>query len=295
MAIQYSIKDLEHLSGIKAHTIRMWEQRYGVLSPLRTASNIRTYTDEDLRMLLNIAVLNRQGLRISKIAGMTPEELQGSVQEATLEAEQPEGQVDALVLSMIDLDEDRFEKVFAHASLSNGLESAMLNVVFPFLGRIGVLWLTGSITPVHEHFVTALIRQKLISAIDGQYVKSDEKTNTWLLFLPEGEHHELSLLFLHYLLKKRQQRVIYLGPDVPVNAIQMLAKTVQVDVVYTISTSSPSPGEMDLFLRRLADTFTGKTVAVSGARFKDYRGSTPTGMRILDDQDSVIGFLEANI
>lgn len=293
MALQYSIKDLEHLSGIKAHTIRMWEQRYGVLNPNRTASNIRTYTDDDLRMLLNIAVLNRQGMRISKIADMTPEELRGSVQEATNAPDQPEGQVDAMVLSMIDMDEDRFEKVFANASLRAGFEGAMKDVVYPFLDRIGVLWLTGSITPVHEHFMTALIRQKVIAAIDGQYVKSTDSAKKWLLFLPKGEHHELSLLFLHYLLKQRGHKVYYLGPDVPLNAVIQLSKNMDIDVVYSIATSSPSPGELDQFLRRLADAFTGKTLAVSGQRFLEYRGSIPTGMRILDDQDAVLGFIEA--
>jgi methanogenic corrinoid protein MtbC1 len=271
----------------------MWEQRYGVLNPTRTASNIRSYTDDDLRMLLNIAVLNRQGMRISKIAGMSEEELQGSVQEATMSPEQTEGQVDALVLSMIDLDEERFEKVFANASLRNGFEGAMIDVVYPFLNRIGVLWLTGTITPVHEHFMTALIRQKIMAAIDGQFAKTNDSAQTWLLFLPKGEHHEISLLFLHYLLKKRGQRVIYLGPDVPQNSVIGLAKSVDVDLVFTISTSSPSPGELDEFLRRLADAFIGKTLAVSGLRWKDYRGSVPTGLRILEDQESVLGFIEA--
>lgn len=289
----FSIRDLEHLSGIKAHTIRMWEQRYGILKPSRTSGNIRTYDDEDLRMLLNIAVLNRQGMRISKIAGLSPEELQGSVRQATLEDGVSEGQVDALVISMIDLDEEHFDKILASATLRDGFEDAVRRVLYPFLDRIGVLWMTGSISPAHEHFIANLIRQKLIVAIDGLYVKPSEVRQTWMLFLPEGEHHEIGLLFLHYLLKKRGHAVVYLGANVPLDDVLSVGKVRDVDGVYAICTTQPGAADAERFLMRLADAFIGKPVVVSGARFREYRGRIPTGVRILEDQDSVMGFVEA--
>jgi len=293
MKTNYSIRDLEHLSGIKAHTIRMWEQRYSILSPSRTATNIRYYDDADLRMLLNIAVLNRQGMRISRIADMSPEELHGSVRKANMNTGEPEGQVDALVLSMIDLDEERFEKILANSTLREGFEGTMRNVIYPFLDRIGILWITGSITPAHEHFITCLIRQKIIVAIDGQYPKYDDESKTFLLFLPEGEFHEIGLLFLHYLLKARGHRVVYLGVNVPFDDLLAVNKVRPVDGIYSIATLSPSAGELENYMMRLADAFIGKSIAMSGGRFADYRGRIPTGLRVLEKQEDVMAYVDA--
>ncbi len=288
----YSIRDLEHLSGIKAHTIRMWEQRYGILSPNRSSTNIRSYTDADLKTLLNIAVLNRQGVRISQIAGMSPEEIEGSVEQAAVAAGDPEGQVDALVLSMIDLDENRFEKIIGTASVRSGFEQTMRDIVFPFLQRIGVMWQTGSIIPAHEHFVTCLVRQKLIVAIDSQYVKETHSTRCILLYLPEGEWHEITLLFLHYALKRRGHRVIYLGANVPFADLVSIGRMREFDWLYMIGTTMPTTSEMEGYLLRLGDAFPGRNIAVSGARFRDYHGRVPSGIRLLDSEEAVMSFID---
>lgn len=293
MRANHSIRDLEHLSGIKAHTIRMWEQRYGILSPNRSSTNIRSYTDEDLKSLLNIAVLNRQGMRISLIASMSPKEIEGSVEEASLSTGIPEGHVDSLVLAMIDLDEGRFEKIINTSTLRIGFEETMREVVFPFLNRIGVMWQTGSITPAHEHFVTCLIRQKIIVAIDGQYVKEGPSSKTLMLFLPEGEWHEITLLFLHYALKKRNHRVIYLGASVPFDDLVSVGRTREFDCLYMVGTTQPSNADLEGYLMRLADAFPGRNIAVSGARFQDYHGRMPLGIRLLENEDAVLGFLES--
>ena len=166
MGSNYSIKDLEHLSGIKAHTIRIWEQRYRLFTPQRTDTNIRYYTDRDLKLLLNVSLLKDNGFKISKIADMPYDEIVKEVAGISDRFGDDE-QIATLTLAMIDMDEVRFEKVMANNILKRGFENTMKKLIFPFLHRIGVLWMTGSIVPAQEHFISNLIRQKIVTAIDS--------------------------------------------------------------------------------------------------------------------------------
>ncbi|MCB0642218.1 MAG: MerR family transcriptional regulator, partial [Phaeodactylibacter sp.] len=212
MAI-YSIKDLEKLSGIKAHTIRIWEQRYGIINPQRTPTNIRYYEDEDLKFLLNIALLNKNGIKISKIAKMGRDEI-GEKVAAISEINFEYGtQLDALTISMIEMDEYKFDRIISTNIDQIGFERTMLEVIHPFLDKLGVLWLTGSINPVQENFISYLIRQKLIVAIDKEPLFINSPKPKFMIYLPEGERQELSILFMHYLLKTRGFQVLYIGQD----------------------------------------------------------------------------------
>ncbi|MDX5348515.1 MAG: MerR family transcriptional regulator, partial [Hymenobacteraceae bacterium] len=180
----YSIKELEHLSGVKAHTIRIWEQRYNLLHPKRTETNIRYYTDADLKLLLNIALLNQRGFKISRIAKMSEQELRQEVLKLTDTADGYDAQISKMLLAMIELDEEQFDKIFSTVNLQLGFENNIQHVIYPFLERIGILWQTGSINPAHEHFISNLIRQKMVVAIDGQVKKSLPEKGKFLLFLP---------------------------------------------------------------------------------------------------------------
>ena len=180
----YSIKDLEQLSGIKAHTLRIWEQRYQFIIPKRTETNIRYYDSDDLKLVLNIALLKDNGYKISKIATLGREQMREKVLQLTEKNLRYPDQINALLLAMIDLNEDHFEKIIASNILKLGFESTIINVVYPFLSKTGVLWQTGAINPAQEHFVANLIRQKIVVAIDGLYVSSDEYTSKYLLYLP---------------------------------------------------------------------------------------------------------------
>ena len=193
----YSIRDLEQLSGIKAHTLRIWEQRYTILSPDRTDTNIRTYGDEDLKRVLNISLLKDHGYKISEIAKFSTDELNREIIKISDRQLSYPDQIQALTIAMLDLNEDRFEKIISTNILQSGFESTMINIIYPFLSRIGTLWVTGSIGPAQEHFITNLIRQKIIVAIDGQIGTSTSSGKKYVLFLPEGEFHEISLLFAH--------------------------------------------------------------------------------------------------
>jgi MerR family transcriptional regulator, light-induced transcriptional regulator len=263
----YSIKELEHLSGIKAHTIRIWEQRYGLLSPQRTDTNIRFYTDADLKMLLNVSLLNEKGYKISRIAKMSAQQVAEEILALATAAESDKHlQINALLVAMIELNEEKFDKALTTPMLQLGFEKTMLEIVYPFLNRIGILWQTNNICPAHEHFVSNLIRQKLIVAIDGQVQGSRQADDGFLLFLPEGELHELALLFMSYLLRVRKRHTLYLGQCLPHTDLIAAQKQYQAAYLVTAITSFPERDQVQTYLHTLSRDFPETTILVYGAQ-----------------------------
>jgi MerR family transcriptional regulator, light-induced transcriptional regulator len=260
----YSIKDLEQLSGIKAHTLRIWEQRYDILSPDRTDTNIRTYDDNDLKLVLNIALLKDHGYKISEISKMLPEELSKEVLLISDKQLNYPDQIHALTISMLDLDEERFEKIVSTNTLQFGFENMMINIIYPFLSRIGTLWITGSIGPAQEHFISNLIRQKLIVAIDGQLPSLRPGAKKYLLYLPEGEMHEISLLFANYIIRSRQNKVIYLGQSLPFAELGFAHGMHSPDYIFTVITSVPGQNEIQRYVYKLAKEFPDSKILMTG-------------------------------
>jgi DNA-binding transcriptional MerR regulator len=260
----YSIKDLEHLSGIKAHTLRIWEQRYNFIEPKRTDTNIRYYSDDDLKLVLNISTLKENGYKISKIAKMNEEELSKEVLKIAETNLRFPDQINSLTLSMIDMDEDRFESILNNNILKYGFEKTMLNIIYTFLAKIGMLWQTGSILPAREHFISNLIRQKMTVAIDGQYVTERESKGKWLLYLPEGELHELSLMFAAFLLRARKFKVIYLGQNLPKADLYSVREVHEPDYVLTICTAAPKKSEVQEYIDEVAELFSSATLFIGG-------------------------------
>ena len=258
----YSIKDLEQLSGIKAHTLRIWEQRYNLLQPKRTDTNIRFYDDDDLKLILNVALLNENGVKISKIASMAPNELREEVMKLTERSLTHDDQIHALTICMIEMDEERFDKILSTNILKLGFEQTMLNIIYPFMSKIGLLWQTGAINPAHEHFISNLVRQKLIVAIDGQITQGGGKK--FLLFLPEGELHEISLLFASYLIKSKGHKVIYLGQSTPNDDLLSVFKLHQPDYLLTVITTSASSEYVQDYVTALSERFTNSQILVTG-------------------------------
>jgi DNA-binding transcriptional MerR regulator len=288
----YTIKDLEVLSGIKAHTLRIWEQRYKLISPKRTDTNIRQYTGEDLKLLLNVSLLNQNGYKISKIASMNPQELSKEVMELTDRNLKYPDQIHALTLAMIDIDESRFEKIMSRNILQFGLEKTMVNIIYPFLTKIGLMWQTGTINPAQEHFMTNLIRQKLIVAIDGQYNSPKPDAKKFLLFLSEGEMHELSLLFTHYIIKSRQQKSIYLGQSLPFDDLVQTYKSHEPDYIVTVLTSVPGFTEVQKYVTKLGETFPKSTILLSGYQVQGQDLNLTNNVKILNKVDDLIELLE---
>jgi DNA-binding transcriptional MerR regulator len=265
MAI-YSIKDIEHLSGIKAHTIRIWEKRYNILEPKRTDTNIRYYDDEDLKKILNISVLNRYGYKISKIASLPEEKLNRELLNVTQTSSNVDGQIESLIVAMIDFDESKFDKVFTKALMSYGFEDTIIKVIYPFFEKIGILWTTGNINPAQEHFISNLIRQKLIVAIDDLPESIGKDAQNFVLFLPEGEWHELGLLFFTYTIKKNGHRIIYLGSSLPVDSVLDLDKYTRFTSMVTTVKTSITSLSLPAYLTSLAEKFSDKTIYLLGAR-----------------------------
>jgi len=287
---RFSIRDIETLTGVKAHTLRIWEQRYGLVSPKRTQTNIRFYDDDDLRLLLNVSLLNERGFRISELARMNHGQLQQLVQEQTLlKVDDYAAHLQALTVHMLELNERAFDKVINTSVLQIGLENCMLNVVFPFLHNVGVLWQTGAINPAHEHFISNIIRQKLIVAIDGQQYSYDDLSRRYLLFLPEGEFHEIGLLFSNYLIQSRGHRVIYLGQNIPLADVEQVYAVYAPHYVVTALTSPlPNNKATSTFIQELNDAFASTTVYISGMQLYNYSETLPKNVVVLGGINSLI-------
>jgi DNA-binding transcriptional MerR regulator len=289
----YSIKDLEHLSGIKAHTLRIWEQRYNFLHPKRTDTNIRLYDDDDLKLILNVSLLRDNGYKISKIAGMDTKQIADAVRQLTdQQSNHFNEQIHALSLAMIDLDEERFEKIMSTNILQQGFEQTMLQVVFPFLRKIGVLWQTGSVTPAQEHFISNLIRQKLIVAIDGCFVSSKDKNRKYLLYLPEGELHELTLLFCYYVIKSRKHKVIYLGQNVPLPDVESTYELYKPDYIISVITTTKSIAKTQKYLSVLGEKFKQTHLLLSGYQLLSNEMKLPPNAKLLYKLEEFVQALE---
>ncbi len=265
----YSIKDLEKLTGIKAHTLRIWEKRYNLLEPKRTITNIRFYDDDDLKRILNVALLNRTGIKISHIAELDEVEITDKISDLAKHHPDTESLLDNLVMSMIELDEKKFGKVLARSTQQRGFEDTVLHLIYPFFEKIGVLWQTGVVNPAQEHFVSNLIRQKLIAAIDKLVENDQPDAQRFIMFLPEGELHEISLLFFYYLAKKNGQKVVYLGQSVPFKDLTAVAHIKPCDYILTAFSSTFSGIDINKFLIKLSDTFPKQNIFFSSFDYEN--------------------------
>jgi MerR family transcriptional regulator, light-induced transcriptional regulator len=274
----YSIKELENLSGIKAHTIRIWEKRYGIIKPARTDTNIRYYCDTELKRLLNIAILNRCGMRISDISKLSDSEMNEKVINVSSDSSNAENNIENLTIAMVEMDEHKFDRILSRYIMNEGFESSVINIIFPFFEKIGLLWQTGSINPAHEHFVSNLFRQKLIVAIDNVTVTENKDVKKFILFLPEGEYHELALLFYYYLVKKSGKLVYYLGSSVPYNDVVETSEMVSSDYLFTSLTSSLNKDDVIEYLRNLSQTFPFQKIFVTGLLIKENLTEFPSNI-----------------
>jgi DNA-binding transcriptional MerR regulator len=288
----YSIKDIEQLSGIKAHTLRIWEQRYNFISPKRTDTNIRYYDDEDLKLVLNVALLKDNGHKISRICSMEAHELQVEVAKLMEKRLGYPEQIQGLTLAMLELDEDRFEKILGTNILQIGFERTMMNLIYPFFQKIGVLWRTDSISPAQEHFISNLIRQKIIVAIDGQVVSAENYNKKYLLYLPENELHEISLLFSAYLIKSRNNKIMYIGQNVPHEDLVNIYKDHNPDCLLTVMTAYPTANEVQAYVYKISESFKNATVLISGHQVVGQGIDTPDNVVQLNKMQDLIEFLE---
>jgi DNA-binding transcriptional MerR regulator len=298
---RFSIKDIEALTGIKAHTLRIWEQRHAVIRPKRSETNIRFYDQDDLRKLLGITALMRQGYKISALARLTSEELHSAVLEQEMAPLPLDERLEALTLAMICLDDQGFRKLLSKSFDQCGVEEAMMELIFPFFRRIGILWQTGSINPAHEHFITNIIRQKIIVGIDrlenlslSESVYPHRPTLKYLLYLPEGEYHELGLLFAAYLLKARGQDVAYIGTNVPYADLSVLDQQYKPDFTLFALTSAIAQESVRGYLDKVRKDFPNCTHLVTGplANMSEEQVAWEAPLKLIRDFRELITFVE---
>lgn len=272
MKTSYSIKDLEHLTGIKAHTLRIWEQRYSIILPKRSKTNIRRYSDDDLKKLLNISVLVGKGWRISRVAELTGEAMNDCVQDLAMTASHFPSQISRLIRATIDLDEPLFTGILDDSIKKIGEKETFSKLVGGFIYQLGVLWQTDAIGVAHEHFSSNLIKQKIYSALDRLPAKIASKSNPgFIVYLPEREMHEIGLLYIHFILKMQGEAVVYLGQSVPLDFIKPLFRDKKKwKGVVSIWTTSPDHDNRDLYWRELSKELDDTPLFVTGIGTHDW-------------------------
>lgn len=261
---RYTISDLEKLTGIMAGTIRIWERRYRIIKPHRTDTNRRWYDSDDLKRILNISILYRKGIKISKIATFSGPEIEEKVKLLTRESSDSETQIDSLIVAMSDLDEERINDILMRSVINRGFEPTFTTIVFPFLRRVGVMWHTGSVDIGAEHFVSNIFRKRLISAIDTLTPPANPDAKRFLLYLPENELHEMGLLFYKYVIRKRGHNVLYLGQSTPINGLVDVVDRWHPDFLVTGALTSLPFDKPEDYLKRLSTAFRDKKILVSG-------------------------------
>ncbi len=270
----YSIKDLEKISGVKAHTIRIWERRYHIVVPQRTETNIRLYSDSDLKRLLNIAILNKNGYKISQIARLGDDSLKERVLDLCLDTKNAGIQIESLMLSMLELNEGKFNNALTQSIMKRGFENTVEKILFPFLDKVGVLWQAGSVMPAQEHFMSNLIRQKLIVAID-QEMENTKNDKLIVFFLEEGEVHEIGLLFYSLIARKEGFNVLYLGGSVPFEDILTVNQLKKVDAFFSSFISPPENNDLEFVFNKYKKHLPQSYFYVSGLQIKNYNKQLP--------------------
>ncbi len=289
--MNYSIKDLERISGIKAHTLRIWEKRYDILTPERSDTNIRTYGDDDVRKLLNVKTLLDDGWKISHVGELDADSLQNEVRKLFESSKNGkpdyEPYINALTAAMLDINEREFDRVFNSATTRFGLVETIMQVVNPFLQKVGLMWSVWEVHPGHEHFSSNVIRKKLFGAID-QLMPVAPKSGRFLLFLPEGEYHEVGLLFANYWLRTQGYEVIYLGSNVPLDSLIDVSQFKKPDFLLTFFIANRVEEELNEYIRQLSERFTQQQIFIAGEPVLLSQLSIPVNIKALSKPEDLI-------
>jgi DNA-binding transcriptional MerR regulator len=264
----YPIHELERLTGIKAHTIRIWEKRYALIEPERTSTNRRYYSDTQVKKLLNVSTLLSQGYKISKIASLSEDEINTKIQTG----EETESKdticatyVNDLIKSMLSMEELAFEKIFSAASLRLGIFDTMVSVIYPFLSKIGILWTVDKTTPFQEHFASCIIRRKLMAATDG-LLPASVAGKKYLLYLPSNEWHDIGLLFANYIIRAKGYETVYLGQNVPDESVIQIIQIAKPTIILLFFVATRPKEEAEKHVIKTAGVCPGSKVLVAGNR-----------------------------
>lgn len=262
---RFSIRDIQNLTGIKAHTLRIWEQRHRVIVPKRTETNIRYYDANDLKTALRVALLNQHGYKISRIQKMSEDDIDTLLKETVDEDFQFGHQLNKLVVSTVDMNVQQFEHQIDKYIYKYGLDATIERLLFAFMEKIGVLWMTNQLFPAQEHLISNVIIRKLLLATEEVHSKPDLSKPKYLLFLPESEFHEIGLLYMHFQLAKLNKNVIYLGANSPLDQIELVSKTLKPEYHYTHITAASNDFDIEKYMHKLSNLTTTKQIYFSGS------------------------------
>jgi MerR family transcriptional regulator, light-induced transcriptional regulator len=274
----FTIRDVENLSGIKAHTLRMWEQRHGLCICKRKESQHRYYDNEDLKYILRIAYLYHNGYRISRIAALSPEEI-NRLASRRFNNDEYEVLVNQLIESCLEYDQLAFEKMLRNVLSTMGMEKCMEKVVHPFLDKIGLLWMTGHVLPAQEHFCSHLIQKLILTATNG-LPPAPVNAPRLLLFTPQGEMHELSLLLAQYIFKKKQVRCVFMGRNISIDLLEYAATHTRATHLYFHLITNFTNCNATVYLQKLATSFSKLQIIASGPALKEVE-KVPANIRVL--------------
>ncbi len=290
--VVYSIKDIEKLTGVKAHTIRIWEKRYSIVIPKRTKTNIRYYDEDDLKNVMNIALLNNNGYKISNIAKLSIDERQTIAAKLNNVDSKFENNIDAIMYSVLRLDEHNINLILNQYIHQEGLHETMNQLVNPLLEKMGMMWIAGSISEVHERFVTNLLKNVIIGQINScdDNPNNVEKTKV-ILYLPEGQSHELSLLYLHYMLKAKGNEVLMFGMNYSLESLQETIKLVDANRVITLINEKLQRSSIQAYLSRLSDILGSDTIAIlTGYEVLANQFAVPSNVHIVKSIQELLDF-----
>ncbi len=288
----YSVAQVEAITGIRAHTLRVWERRYNFINPSRTETNIRYYTDFELRLLISISLLIRSGYKLSKIDAMSSDEINAEVTKIINGRNiKDTEEIAGLTLCMMNLDEIAFNNTFQRLLIRKGLLKTITDVVYPFLSNAGFLWGSNQISPIHEHFITNLIRQKIIAATDMLPVNRSESPGI-VMFLPTGEDHEIGLLMANFIARNFGWKVYYLGQNVPIRDISLINSLSDVKLVLSMIIT-PLSEDIAKGLIELGDILTAPLL-VSGNK-ENFGPVAESGkVKIISSPDELIKILDSD-
>ena len=295
--VKYSIKDLEKYTGVKAHTIRIWEKRYNLLEPHRTGTNIRYYDENHLKFLLNVSMLISHDFKISKISELSADEIQHEVKK--IYDKQGKSDLDtavqfkmnSLVMAMMELDEFRFDKIFSTSVIKRGFEQTMIDVMCPFLTKVGIMSRTGEINNAQEHFIYQLIRQKVLVAIDSLPLAMPGR-DSYLLYLPDVKQRDLFILNSYYFIKARGKHVVYLGQNISLEELKSVVEIKKPDNLMTYISAPACPNETKQYFKTLSKVFPKKNILFSSTQSFLGNIELPWNVRYLTDLKSVIQEIE---
>jgi len=292
---KYSIKDVERLCGIKAHTIRIWEQRYGLIKPERTDTNIRYYSNEELKKLLNVSLLLRHGTKISHICQLSQDEIGKRITEIENTDKTQEQfynfNIDQLLLAMVDFNEIRVNKLIDSSIQKFGMESSMYNLLIPFLSKVGIMWRTGEVNVMQEHFTTNIIRQKIICSTERLPASMAELDESFLLFLPNNETHEIGLVFANYLIRRSGKRVLYAGQSLPVEDIIEFSNRYNPKYLLTFFSAGYNKNSQKTYIKALSENVKNGKIIVAKPIYDTEQNIEYKNIEYLNNFDALKAYL----